>query len=265
MTTRREVENRMTPPPLVVAHRGSSGREPENTLRAFRAAIRDGADVLECDVRPTRDGEPVLFHDATLERLTGERGRIEELSLEGVRRLRVQIGPRPRAGGERVPTLEELTRLAARRARLAVEIKIDGAGAGSRRCANLVLKVVEILCRSGHGDAAIISFSAEVVDRLQLRERWPTSGLILGTRTGKRTVRQAIERPESLLVIQKSLVDEIVLRWARLRAKRIWTYAVDSPAELRRLAARGLDGIITNFPDRLRRVLESTINGGRAR
>jgi glycerophosphoryl diester phosphodiesterase len=232
--------------PLVIAHRGASGRAPENTLRAFRAAIADGASVLECDVRPTRDGVPVIFHDATLERLAGRAGRIEDLSADEVRRLRIVAGPAARRGGERVPLLEELAALARGRAHLAAELKLDG-----RADLRFVRKVIRLLRASGHGDAAIISFSPLVVDYLHVTERWPLAGLILGAGTAESAVRRALLRPEPLLVLQKSLLRRRVLSEAQARGKRVWTYSVDGTGEQRRLAAGVLDGIITNVPARL--------------
>jgi glycerophosphoryl diester phosphodiesterase len=241
--------------PFVIAHRGASGRFPENTLRAFRAAIAAGADFLECDVRPTSDGVPVVFHDEETKRLARVPGRIENLSIGEVRRLRIRRGPSARPGGEPVARLDELAKLAQDRARLVVEIKSDGDAPA------LVREVVRCLERHGHRDAAIISFAPSIVDRARDVERWPLVGLILGSGTKPAAVARGLVRPEPLLVLQKSLVKDDVLRTAMRRGKRLWTYAVDRVVEQRRMAARGLDGIITNFPDRAVR----TLGGSRAR
>lgn len=84
----------------VLAHRGGQGRAPENTLEAFRQAKEDGADGIECDVRLTRDGEPVLFHDRDGRRLTGDPRRLRAMDWKELRGLRV-------LGRCRVPHLEE--------------------------------------------------------------------------------------------------------------------------------------------------------------
>ena len=70
---------------LVIAHRGSSSEAPENTLHAFEAAVRCGADAVELDVRLTADGAPVVIHDATLDRTTDRTGPVAALNLAGLR------------------------------------------------------------------------------------------------------------------------------------------------------------------------------------
>ena len=94
-------------PMVVIAHRGSpsSSGAPENTLGAFRAAIDAGADWLEFDVRATRDGQLVVLHDATVDRTTDGSGAIAGLTLEQARALDA-------GNGERIPTVDEVVRLA---------------------------------------------------------------------------------------------------------------------------------------------------------
>src|SRR5438132_12637759 len=89
----------------VIAHRGASAIEAENTLPAFEAAIAAGADAVELDVRTTADGVVVVMHDADVSRMTDGIGLVHDLRLEELKRLRVRTA----AGGETaVPTLEEV-------------------------------------------------------------------------------------------------------------------------------------------------------------
>jgi glycerophosphoryl diester phosphodiesterase len=110
--------------PAIVAHRGASLRYPENTLAAFRAAVRAGADVIELDARLTADGVPVVMHDADVATTTDGSGLVHELTLAQVSALRVgalRVGrdPARRAG---VPTLRHA--LAYLRGRATVEIDL---------------------------------------------------------------------------------------------------------------------------------------------
>src|SRR3712207_3661749 len=89
--------------PVNVGHRGASHRYPENTLASFRAALEAGAGGLELDVHLTRDGHPVVVHDATVDRTTDGFGAVSGMTLDDVRRLGVGG-----TGGERVPTLREV-------------------------------------------------------------------------------------------------------------------------------------------------------------
>jgi len=113
----------------VVGHRGAAGLEPENTLRSFRRAIELGVDLVECDVRLTADGAPVLLHDETLDRTTDGRGPVAGTTLEALRNLDA-------GKGERVPTLSEFLALISGRCGAHLELKADGTPA-------VVLEVVE--------------------------------------------------------------------------------------------------------------------------
>ncbi|MCS7313960.1 MAG: glycerophosphodiester phosphodiesterase family protein [Bryobacterales bacterium] len=95
------------PGPLVVAHRGASRYAPENTLAAFRKAIELGADLIEFDVRETKDGHLVIMHDDTVDRTTDGEGRVSDLTLEQIKKLDAGSWFGPQFKGERVPTLEE--------------------------------------------------------------------------------------------------------------------------------------------------------------
>ena len=104
---------------LIYGHRGASATEPENTLRAFAAALEAGVDGLEFDVRETRDGVPVIMHDRSVARTTGGQGFVDRMTLAEIATLR--------SGEERIPTLAEALNLAGDRVHLDVEIKQGGA------------------------------------------------------------------------------------------------------------------------------------------
>ena len=102
--------------PLVFGHRGDSINHPENTLLAFEKALRAGADGVECDVRLSGDGLPVVFHDATLERTTNGSGRLADFSLQQLKGLDA-------GRGERIPTVTEAADLLRGRGLLCIEFK----------------------------------------------------------------------------------------------------------------------------------------------
>jgi len=104
---------------LRIGHRGAAGHAPENTLAAVRQGIELGVDFVEIDVRRTADGVLVALHDATVNRTTNGRGRVEALSLGEVRKLDA-------GNGERIPTVEEVLQMAGGRTGLMLELKVDG-------------------------------------------------------------------------------------------------------------------------------------------
>jgi len=99
-----------------IAHRGASAYEPENTLRAFARAIEMGATLIELDVHLSRDGQPVVIHDADLSRTTTGTGRVSELTLDEIQRFDAGLG-------EHVPTLEEVIDLVSGQIQLYIELK----------------------------------------------------------------------------------------------------------------------------------------------
>jgi glycerophosphoryl diester phosphodiesterase len=106
--------------PVVVAHRGASATHPENTLEAFDAAMSSGAEVVEFDVRMTSDGHPVVMHDELVDRTTDGQGLVRSLTLDQVRRLRID-GAGDRSLG--VPALDEVLEAASGRVGVDIEIK----------------------------------------------------------------------------------------------------------------------------------------------
>jgi glycerophosphoryl diester phosphodiesterase len=142
--------------PYLMAHRGNRVACPENTLAAFRRAIRDGADILETDLHLTADGEFVCIHDSTVDRTTNGHGAVAEMSLAGVRSLSASCG-RPEFDGERVPSLRELADLLPADVSLALELKTDRF-LEPRVCRELV----SLLEHAGVlGRAVVLSFSIE--------------------------------------------------------------------------------------------------------
>ncbi|MBW6458637.1 MAG: hypothetical protein K0B52_05670, partial [FCB group bacterium] len=114
----------------IIAHRGFSSAAPENTLAAFREAIAVGADYFELDVHQSRDGHLMVIHDATINRVAsgGEQGKVADMSLRELRRIRVGYPRRfeDRFQRERIPTLRRALRLAKGKIKVCVEIKVEG-------------------------------------------------------------------------------------------------------------------------------------------
>ena len=176
-------ERRRIGRPFVVAHRGARTLEPENTLRAFFLALVQGADALETDLRFTRDGEIILFHDPTLERTTDGSGAVADHTLAEIQRLRTRR-PDGALSEDRVPTLAELIAATGGRVPLLLELK-------DRRflelpCAEKLVQTLEqggVLRRS-----ALISFQFEhvaavrsvrpdiPVGHITMQNPWPRRG-----------------------------------------------------------------------------------------
>jgi len=111
---------------VVTAHRGFSGKYPENTLVAFEEAVKIGADIIEFDVRSSKDGVPIIFHDETLDRATDGTGNVEDYSLSELKALKVTINSEKCPDKIcRIPTLEETLELLAGKVFLNIQVYAD--------------------------------------------------------------------------------------------------------------------------------------------
>jgi glycerophosphoryl diester phosphodiesterase len=234
--------------PLFIAHRGASAEAPENTLLAFQRALAAGADGVELDVQVTRDGVPVVCHDATLGRVTRRSGCIARLTRDELRGVRIR--------GEPLPTLAEVLALTGGRAVAQIEIK-HGVP---------VAPVVRAVQRArAAGDVIFASFDAAIVDEARRLAPGIPRMLISGYRRLGRAAPAA--RVEALVPILAALgAAGVSIDWRALpspafipalksRGQCVWCWTVNDPRVMLRLAAWGVDAILSDDPALLRSTL----------
>lgn len=251
-----------------IAHRGASGHAPENTIAAFDLALQLDADYFELDVQRTADDVTVVLHDATLDRTArGPRenctGPVVEKTLAQIRTCEVggwfnerfPDRARPEFVGAAIPTLDEVFRRYGKSAGYLIELKNPETYPG------LEAQVVELL-RTHALDppntevrqVILQSFSAPSVRRLHALD--PNLALV--------QLIQAQADPDSLrrsmpairdyalgIGPAKGTVDVEMVSAAHENGLVVFPYTVDEPDEMEALLASGVDGVITNFPDRL--------------
>ena len=236
--------------PLVVGHRGASGYAPENTLASFELALEQGADAVEMDVHLSRDGAVVVIHDEHLDRTTDGRGLVLQHTLAELRRLDAGTWFDPRFSGQRIPTLAEVLEWAAGRARVAIEIKN-----GPLLYEGIEAKVVELLDRHGMRERAlVISFDHHALRRVRDLDPAIATGVLyfgrpLDPTPLARAVGAQVHEPHWSIVTPE---DVAVAHAAGLRVS---TWATSDPDVLRQLVEVGVDGIATDHPDVLVRLL----------
>lgn len=230
---------------LTIAHRGASARYPENTLRAFAAAVEAGADMCEFDVRMTHDGEVVVIHDATVNRTTGGRGTVAAMDLTALKRLDAGARFGVRFRGERIPTLDEVAAALGGRCGMDIELKASG----------LERAVCEIVRRRGLVDSTVVS-SFEWNQLKAVAEAEPQMRLVpLANKDPAALLDAASAIRAHAIAPRFDLVRPELCAEAHRRGLKVLTWTVDRRHTMRRLIAAGADGIMTNYPDRLRRVL----------
>jgi glycerophosphoryl diester phosphodiesterase len=240
--------------PLVIAHRGASAHEIENTLAAFRRAMADGADGVELDVQCCRTGEVVVFHDDDLTRLAGRPERVAVLPFAALREVSLR-------GGGGVATLAEALDACGPEALVNVEIKCAGLFPG----AALIDRVADVIDRAGAGPRILVSsFSPGAIWLWRRRHPAVPCALLferprpfhrpwpLRTDALVPLLRPFAVHPDECLCTPRS-----VARWQR-RGYAVNAWTVDAPDRIEALAGMGVNGIVTNDPVKARSVLTLT-------
>ena len=216
----------------VYAHRGASAEFPENTLAAFRRALELGVAGIELDVHLSRDGVPMVIHDATVDRTTNGMGVVAEMTREELQALDA-------GGGERIPTLGEVLDVVGNRVHVDIEVKANEAG-------EAVLGEVD-------GRAVrwlISSFDWDVLRYVRSRrpdaDLWP---LTVDASDEAVAVAKEVGAP-ALAIWHKALDADIA---ARLTAQGLgfWGWTVNEPELAERLVSWGAIGICTDDPARI--------------
>lgn len=214
------------PTPLTIAHRGDPIAERENTLPAFASAVRQGADMVEIDLRRTRDGEIVVLHDPTLARLWGLDAKVADLDLAVLRDLG--------QGDERIPTLREVL------VEVEVPLMVDFSGGEVVEGALLAARDAGAMDRS-------LFVSGNVKALRRLRELAPEA------RIGLTWIEPDPPPPTLLQELDaeywnpmfRLITPERVADVHRL-GRKVSTWTVDKPRHMDRVLKAGVDAIVSN-------------------
>ncbi len=231
---------------LNLGHRGWPARAPENTLPSFRAALGAGAHGVELDVRLSRDGRVVVIHDQSLLRTTGDRHRVADVDLTYIQSLdaAAHFAAAPPA---RVPTLDEA--IWGLPARTIINVELKGSG---------IEGAVARIIRAAHAGCRVVVSSFDPLSLARLRRTDPSllTALIQAPHRRWPALQLLAARPDALHP-HYSAVDAGYVARARRRGLGICVWGATTEQQLRRLVALGLDGIITDHPDLLARVLSA--------
>lgn len=243
--------------PEIIAHRGASHDAPENTLAALKLGFEQGTDAGELDVWVTRDGVPVLLHDADLKRTAGVERKVADMRLEELRSLDVGKWKDARFAGERLPTLAEALAALPAGKRMFVEIKCGAAG---------VPAIVDVLRASKipPGRLPVISFSSEVVSAVKKQaSELPVYWIVSlkdaekkGTKVEDLVAKAQELRADGLDVSASPILDRAFVAAVRQAKLGLYVWTVDDANVARKLLELQVDGITTNRPGWLREQLK---------
>lgn len=217
---------------LIIAHRGASAYEPENTLRSVKKALELGADFVEIDVRASRDGHLMVMHDAMVDRTTNGKGYVKDMTLEELKKLNAGLG-------ERIPTLQEVAELIRGKAQLVVEIKVP----------EIEKKVLQVIKENELDRKVLItSFYHPILKRVKELDPNIRTGVIVASRPIK-PARLALDANSNALFPKYIYVDLQMVEEAHRHDLAVYPWTIDALNEIKPLIKMGVDGIVTNKPD----------------
>ncbi|HHT72780.1 MAG TPA: glycerophosphodiester phosphodiesterase [Firmicutes bacterium] len=235
----------------VLAHRGYSGKAPENTMAAFKLALEADADGLELDVHITKDGRVVVIHDDTLERTTDGRGRVEEQTYAELAQLDAGSWFGEEFKGERLPTLDEVCELLKGTDKIFnVELK---AGVNFKE---LTEKVAELIVAYDLVPNTIISsFNHYALAYMKQVNADIRTGILYSSALYQPWEYARLVGATALHPSHKTVVP-FIAQGARENGMMVNPYTVDEPHDVRRMVEAGVDSIITNQVTRVKDLLQ---------
>lgn len=217
---------------LRIGHRGACGRAPENTLASIEHAIVLRCAFTEVDIRRTSDDELVLLHDERVDRTTNCRGCISELTLSDIRKLDAGVGQSP-------PTLDDILKVASGRIGLILELKIGG----------LAYDACATVRASGfNGPVIYASFLQEELQHVR-RVDPEAQTMILFRRLPANPDAVAARLHATHVGLRLDTVTKPLVTALHQQGLIVFAYTANQPAEIIKMSALGVDGIISDFPD----------------
>jgi glycerophosphoryl diester phosphodiesterase len=219
---------------LRIGHRGAAGHAPENTLASIQKGIALGVDFVEIDIRRTADGVLVVLHDATVNRTTDGKGRLDRLSLHEVKTLNA-------GNGERIPTLEEVIKIATGKTGLILELKVRGTAQ----------QTVDAVRKTGFGNPVIYaSFLHDELNHVRATDPEASLMVLFGS-LSRATVSRAMKYEPSQVGLRHDKVTRALVGSFHRAGLLVFVYTANTPGDIRHALSLDVDGVISNFPDRI--------------
>jgi glycerophosphoryl diester phosphodiesterase len=234
----------------IIGHRGAAGHAPENTAAAIQAGLREGATTIELDIQFSSDGSAVVYHDRTLERMAGVKGRIRDQTLRELSGYDIGFKFGGEFRGLRLLTLDEAARLVPDDVDLLLEVKnYDRVGAKHLR------DMAGLLRRRGGLGRCVISSQNEKI----LAALGTGNGEIRRSLHLEGSSRDGVQRAEALgcygVRISAEAADGALIESCHARRMKVFVNSVNDPSMMKEVLSRGVDGVATGYPGRLAALL----------
>ncbi len=236
--------------PLIVAHRGFSAIAPENTLSAFKSAIRLKADMIELDVQSTKDGTPVVIHDSKVDRTTNGTGKVKNFYLWSLRELDAGSWFDSKYKGEKIPTLEEALKFINGKIPVNIEIKSSSI--------KITEKVIATVYEADMEEKVLISsFDPRVLRKIKrLKVQIPT-GFLYHYPVYFNPVKTLENLGAAVFIHNFKFTTPKLVKKIHDAGFKIFVYTVNKPTDIKKMINFGVDGIITDDIRTARYILNS--------
>lgn len=230
-----------------IAHRGAAGQYPENTRLAFIKAIDAGVDMIELDCQMTQDGHVVVFHDERLMRTARVRGTVRSKTLAQLKKFDIGQWRKKAFTGERILTLEEALECIAGRADLCLEIK-----SYPDSLPGIELKTLFIVSHYDYLERTIFSsFNYNCLSRIRELAPEASLGVIVSSSIKENPFEAARRLAANSLHVQREIATRDFLAEAWEEGFDVYVWTVNEVRDMEALAAMGVQGLISDFPERL--------------
>lgn len=246
---------------LVIAHRGASYYAPENTMSAFRLAHKMNADMIELDVQLSKDGIPVVFHDAKLNRHSNGKGLVSSFLFDELQQLDAGKWFSIEFQGEKIPSLEEVLKWAAGKILVNIEIKKEAVSDSPEE--GVEEKVVELVHQTDIKKNIIISsFDYRAIKRIKKMDSELLTGLLYDKKSSEKKglLEMMDDFGADFFHCSKS---EMSKKWrAELdgSGKRFMIYTVNRKKAIQKWIGKGAFGIFSDKPNLLREVADQNLS-----
>jgi glycerophosphoryl diester phosphodiesterase len=239
--------------PFVIAHRGISAKAPENTIASFALAVNaPGIDMVELDVRLTKDEQVIVLHDRTLQRTSTGNGVARKYSVKELSHYDAGSWFSPEFNAERIPTLKEVLRLVGGSRWVNIEIKSDPMYREPKGL--LEQRVLDVVHECGMDDVVFFSsFDHDLIANLKRMAPQAKTGVLynLFRDFGRRPSKLARRANASIFIcgkgeLQKSMIDD-----ARHHGVAVYVYTLNSVRDAQKMIQLGVDGIISDNADEI--------------
>ena len=247
---------------LIIAHRGGGGLAPENTLASIEAGIKFNSDIIEIDVHQTKDKKLIVIHDNSIDRTTDGKGLVREMTYDQILQYNIVSAFAENNSNMKIPSLEQVLEFVKGKSGLMIELKY-----GNPCYPGIEERLVEII-RENHAEdwCSVQSFDIDILKRIHFLEKDLELYFLCYVKLplipvwiGKKIIIDISHKYEFLkgINIYRKFADLRTLKVCHHENRKMMVWTVDSKDRMTELLKIGVDGIITNYPNYMRSLLNN--------